>query len=91
MAFQRKRLGIFFCSPPTFLNLLTGLLVTPVHFTKNKAMFGLFKSKREKLEKKYAKLMEESFKLSKVDRKKADAKTAEAEEVRKQIDDLNSD
>ncbi len=54
-------------------------------------MFGLFKSKREKLEKKYAKLMEESFKLSKVDRKKADAKTAEAEEVRKQIDDLNSD
>lgn len=50
-------------------------------------MFGLFKKKTEteKLQEKYKKLMEEAFKLSHTDRKASDDKTAEAEEVMKQI------
>jgi len=54
-------------------------------------MFGLFKSKspKEKLTEKYQKLHEEAFKLSKVDRTKADAKFAEAEEIMAQIEKLN--
>jgi len=58
-----------------------------------KVMFGgLFKSKSEleKLQEKYGKLMEESFKLSSQDRKKSDAKAAEAEEVMKKIEALRS-
>jgi hypothetical protein len=53
-------------------------------------MFGLFKKKteKEKLQEQYAKLMEEAHKLSHVDRRKADAKMAEAEEVAKKIDAL---
>ena len=48
-------------------------------------MFG-FKSKKEKLEVKYRKLLEEAYKLSHTDRAKSDSKTAEADEVRKQLD-----
>ena len=50
-------------------------------------MFGM-KSKKEKLEAKLKKLQEQAYQLSHTDRKKSDAKTAEAEEVRKQLDAL---
>lgn len=55
-------------------------------------MFGLFKKKSEadKLQDEYAKLMKEAFVLSKSDRKKSDAKTAEAEEILKKIESLKS-
>lgn len=51
-------------------------------------MFNLFRKKSavEKLEIKYRKLLEESYKLSTIDRKLSDAKQAEAEEVLKQIE-----
>ena len=48
-------------------------------------MFG-FKSKKEKLEAKHRKLLEESYKLSHTDRAKSDSKAAEADEIRKQLD-----
>jgi hypothetical protein len=48
-------------------------------------MFGM-KSKKEKLEAKLKKLLEEAYQLSHTDRKKSDEKTAEAEELGKQID-----
>lgn len=48
-------------------------------------MFGR-KSKKEKLEAKFNKLMQEAYKLSHTDRKKSDEKTAEADELRKQIE-----
>lgn len=53
-------------------------------------MFGLFKKKseREKLEAKYKKLLEESYQLSHTNRTASDAKAAEAEEVRLQIEKL---
>ncbi len=53
-------------------------------------MFGLFKKKsqREKLEEKYRQLLEEAFRLSTVNRKAADQKAAEAEEVMKQMEAL---
>lgn len=53
-------------------------------------MFGWFKKKSEseKLMEEYKKLMEESFRLSKIDRTAADAKHAEAEEILKKIDNL---
>lgn len=53
-------------------------------------MFGFFKKKTplEALNEKYQKLLEESFKLSKTDRKASDAKVAEAEAVLKEIDGL---
>jgi hypothetical protein len=52
---------------------------------------GLFSrsSTKEQLQKKYAKLMEESFHLSKVNRKASDEKVAEAEVVLKQIEAMN--
>ncbi len=53
-------------------------------------MFGLFGNKKEKLEKKYQQLLDEAYRLSHVDRKKSDLKTAEAEDVRKQLDELES-
>ena len=53
-------------------------------------MFGS-KSKKEKLEAKYAKLLEEAFKLSTINRKKSDFKAAEADEVRKELDALESE
>jgi len=56
-------------------------------------MFGLFKKKSEldKLRDKYAKLQKEAFDLSKSNRQLADKKTAEAEEVAKQIDKLRKE
>ena len=53
-------------------------------------MFGS-KSEKEKLEAKYHKLSQESFKLSTIDRKKSDIKAAEADEVRKQLDALDDE
>lgn len=51
---------------------------------------GLFrrKSEKEKLQAKYKKLVDEAYKLSHSDRRASDLKTAEAEEVLKQIDAL---
>lgn len=53
-------------------------------------MFGLFKKKSEveKLQEKYAKLMEEAYRLSTVDRKLSDEKTYEAEQIMKKIEAL---
>ena len=53
-------------------------------------MFGLFKKKSEleKLQEQYKKLQEESFNLSKTDRKAADAKAMEAEEIMKKIETI---
>lgn len=50
-------------------------------------MFGS-SSNRDKLEEEYNKLMQESFDLSTVNRKKSDFKRAEAEEIGKQLDEL---
>ena len=52
-------------------------------------MFG-FGNKLQKLEKLYQKLLQESYELSHTDRKRSDLKAAEAEAVRKQIDELDS-
>ncbi len=51
-------------------------------------MFGMFKrkSEKEKLEERYRKLLEEAHRLSTSDRKAADLKTAEAEEVLQRIE-----
>ncbi|WP_436515395.1 Lacal_2735 family protein [Ekhidna sp. To15] len=51
---------------------------------------GIFskKSPKEKLQKKYEKLMKESYDLSRSNRKASDQKVAEAEEVLKEIDAL---
>ncbi len=53
-------------------------------------MFGLFKkkSKKDVLNKKYEKLMEEAYRLSKTDRKASDLKRSEAEDILKEIDAL---
>lgn len=51
-------------------------------------MFGM-KSKKEKLEAKLAKLLEEAYKLSQTSRTKGDEKAAEAEELRKVIDAMD--
>lgn len=53
-------------------------------------MLGLFKKKNEvdKLQEQYKKLMKQAFELSKSNRTKSDEKTAEAEEILKQIDAL---
>ena len=53
-------------------------------------MFGLFKKKTEieKLQDKFAKLMEESHKLSTINRSESDDKFAEADEIAKQIESL---
>ncbi|MHA7057647.1 Lacal_2735 family protein [Aquimarina sp. M1] len=53
-------------------------------------MFTLFKKKSEKeqLQKKYKRLMEESYKLSHTNRKASDNKQAEAEEVLRKIEQL---
>ncbi len=53
-------------------------------------MFGLFKKKDpiEKLRTQYEQLMNDAFVLSKTDRKAADAKYAEAEEIAKKIENL---
>lgn len=55
-------------------------------------MFGLFKKKseKEKLMRQYEKLMKESFELSSINRSQGDAKAAEAEDVMKRIEALDS-
>ena len=55
---------------------------------RDEVMFGSGNSK-EKLQEKYNKLMQESFDLSTVNRKRSDLKRAEAEEVGKQLDELD--
>ena len=50
-------------------------------------MFG-FGNKKDKLQKKYNRLMQESYDLSTVNRKQSDLKRAEAEEIARQIDEL---
>ncbi len=54
-------------------------------------MFGLFKKKteKEKLLDKYNKLLKESYNLSTSDRKASDLKRAEAEELVKEIEQLD--
>ncbi len=54
-------------------------------------MFGLFKrrSEIEKLEDKYERLLKEAYTLSTSNRRLSDSKTAEANEVLKQIELLN--
>ena len=52
-------------------------------------MFGLFQSKKEKLLKKYNKLLKESYELSNVSRKDSDAKLAEANEILQQIEKID--
>ena len=51
-------------------------------------MFGLFKSKKEKLIDKYNKLLKESYNLSNVSRKDSDAKLAEANKILSEIEKL---
>ena len=53
-------------------------------------MFGLFKKKTEieKLQIKFAKLMEESHKLSTINRSESDKKYSEANDIAKQIETL---
>lgn len=53
-------------------------------------MFGMFKGQKAKLEKKYQKLLAESFRLSTINRKQSDLKAAEADEIRKRIESLES-
>ena len=55
-------------------------------------MFGIFKKKSEveKLESIYQKLLKEAYNLSTSNRKLSDSKTAEANEVLKQIEILES-
>lgn len=54
-------------------------------------MFGLFKkkSKIEKLNLKYKKLLAEAHKLSTTNRRQSDSKIADANEILKQIELLN--
>jgi len=54
-------------------------------------MFGLFKKKseKEKLNDQYKKLLAEYHKLSSIDRKAADMKMAEAEEVAQKMDAID--
>jgi DnaJ-domain-containing protein 1 len=51
-------------------------------------MFGIFKkkSKQQKLNEKYQKLMSEAHKLSTVNRKLSDEKIAEANEILKELE-----
>ena len=52
--------------------------------------FSLFKRKteKEKLVEKHRQLLEESFKLSKVNRRQSDEKVAEAEALMKKIENM---
>ena len=54
-------------------------------------MFGIFKKKseKEKLEEKYKKLLEESFKLSTSNRSLSDQKQVEAQKIMDQIESLS--
>lgn len=56
------------------------------------SMFGLFKKDpRAKLEKQHRELLEAAFRMSKVDRTKADELTAKAAEVEAQLAKLNEE
>ena len=54
-------------------------------------MFGPFKKRTEKdkLEKQYRRLLNESFRLSKINRAESDKKQAEAEQILKMIEALD--
>ena len=54
-------------------------------------MFNIFKktSEKEKLQKEYAKLMEQSYQLSASDRKASDLKRAEAEELLARLEKMD--
>jgi hypothetical protein len=54
-------------------------------------MFGLFKKSdpKKELQKKYEKLLQESYTLSHTDRKKSDLKAAEANAVLQEIEKLS--
>ncbi len=52
-------------------------------------MFGLFRDRKSKLEKKYQQLLAEVHRLSHIDRKKSDFKAAEAEAVRLELEALD--
>ncbi|WP_456458919.1 Lacal_2735 family protein [Reichenbachiella sp.] len=54
-------------------------------------MFGFFKSKKEKLEEKYAQLLNESHRLSIINRSRSDQKYAEAQKVLVTIENLDKD
>ena len=56
-------------------------------------MFQLFKrkSKREKLEEKFKKLMQQWHELSSVNRAASDQKYAEAQEIAKVLNEMNSE
>jgi len=58
---------------------------------KRNSMFNIFKKKnpKEALIKQAKKLEEEAFRLSKTDRKASDLKTAEAQELWKQIEAMS--
>ncbi len=60
-------------------------------FTAKITMFGIFKSKNEKdkLQKRYEKLMSDAHKLSQTNRKASDAKYQEAEQVMLQLEKFN--
>jgi hypothetical protein len=60
-------------------------------FIQTETMLGLFKKKNpaKKLQKRYEALMKEAYHLSKSDRTASDRKTAEAEEVLKELEALN--
>ncbi len=51
-------------------------------------MFGFGKSKLEKLQEKYNRLLKEAYELSHEDRSRSDAKNAEADKVLKEIEQL---
>lgn len=52
-------------------------------------MFGSA-NKKEKLEKTYKKLLDESYRLSHTNRIKSDEKAAEADEIRKKLDAMEA-
>jgi len=70
---------------------LSNLIRNWLFLTKKTIMFGLFKKKseKEKLEEKYQKLLDESYRLSKTDRAASDLKAAEADEILKKIELLD--
>lgn len=59
---------------------------------KRKDMFGLFKGKseEEKLRQKFDLLMKEAFELSHIDRKNADLKYAEADEIGRKLEQIKA-
>jgi|TARA_B100000427_G_C15459296_1_gene573266 hypothetical protein len=52
-------------------------------------MFGLFKSKKEKLLRKYNRLLKESYELSSISRKDSDSKLGEANKILSEIENLD--